>query len=748
MKRLLVTAALTAALAFGSSTAAWEMNTYQDFIKGRFTGLSLSRDGKIVLSPRLETIFSSDQPSIWSIAQRQDGTLYVGTGHRGRIYRIDSSGKSAVLWTAPQPEIFAVAVGPDGAVYAGTSPSGKVYRIDAAGKATEYFAPGAKYIWALSFGADGALYVGTGDEGKIFRVVNGMGEVYYDTGQAHVTCFAFDGKGQLFAGSEPNGILYRITAKDKAFALYDASLPEIRTIAVAPDGVIYAVAMGGSVQQRTNAATTAGSPGAPGAVTAPTTSITVTDEAQAGIELKPKADAAKTQQQAAATSAVGSYSPILDMTGVEKSAVYKIHPDHTVETVWTSKEENAYDLLLADNQVFFSTDAQGRIYRLGPDKHVTLMAQTNEGETTRLLASGSSVVAATGSMGKLYRMLSEANGQGAYESPVHDAGSVARWGQLSWRGEVRSGAKVEFRTRSGNSARPDKTWSDWSAPVLDPKGSPVASPNARFVQWRSDFTGSGANSPLVSGVTLAYLPQNNPPVVRSINVTTQIGVPATGTKPAAAAAASSSTYSITVTDTGEAGPATAAGTPTQTAARTLTQQILISWQAEDEDGDRLVYSLYFRGEDEQQWKLLRGNFADSSLLLEGDVFADGKYHFRILASDSPSNAGPAARQSQLVSAPVLFDNTPPVLRAGLPRRTGTAVEVEVDAADGASGLRRAEYSLDAGAWAPLDPVDGIIDGREEKFRIRIENLTPGEHLIVVRAFDSSNNAGLTKVVTP
>ena len=58
----------------------------------------------------------------------------------------------------------------------------------------------------------------------------GAGELYYDTGQSHVTGLAVDAQGRLLAGTEPNGILYRISAKDKAFVLYDASLPEIRAI--------------------------------------------------------------------------------------------------------------------------------------------------------------------------------------------------------------------------------------------------------------------------------------------------------------------------------------------------------------------------------------------------------------------------------------------------------------------------------------------------------------------------------------
>src|SRR5450755_2365305 len=121
-------AALCAALApnaFPSGTATWELNSYADFIRGRFSGLSLSREGRLSLSPKVETLFTSDQPVIWSVAQAPDGTLYAATGHRGRLYRIGRDGKSSLLWTAEQPEIFAIAVDRAGAVYAGTSPDGK-----------------------------------------------------------------------------------------------------------------------------------------------------------------------------------------------------------------------------------------------------------------------------------------------------------------------------------------------------------------------------------------------------------------------------------------------------------------------------------------------------------------------------------------------------------------------------------------------------------------------------------------------
>lgn len=727
---------------YAATTAVWEMNTYQDFLKGRFEGISLDRDGRLSLAPRLETVFSSGQPAIWSIARGPDGSLYAGTGHRGRVYRIKPSGASDLVWTADQPEVFAVAVDPEGVLYAATSPDGKVYRIDQ-GKATEFFAPKAKYIWSLAFAKDGSLFVGAGNPGNIYRVdKTGKGETYYETGQSHVTALAFDAHGNLLAGSEPNGILYRISAKDKAFVLYNASLPEIRSIVPMPDGTIYAAALGGSIANSTAPLTTALSQSAGLTVTAPATSITVTDSAdsQEETEIKPKAGTpGATLVQP--VQQVASSSPLTEIPGVDKSAVYRINPDDTVETLWTSKEENVYSLAAQPNgSLYFSTDGQGRLYRLGADRKAALLVATNEGEATRLLESPGGLVAATGDMGKVFKLAETSGPSGSYESPVHDSGSVARWGRISWRETFATpGGKAQLQTRSGNSARPDKTWSDWSAPLTDSQNSLIRSPNARYIQWRARLEGPSA---AIENVSIAYLPQNNPPVVRSINVTMQ-----NSAQKAAAAAASTSAnaaYSITVTDTGET--STPAGTPTQTLSHGSGSQIQVTWQADDPDGDRLLYSLYFRGEDEKEWKLLRANVMENSLLLDGDVLADGRYYFRVVASDLPSNPPNAARSDELVSAPVLIDNTPPLVTLSAPRRTGDRVEVDADASDRTSPLRRFEYSLDAGPWTPVEAADGVTDSPHEQYHIAIDRLPPGEHLLVVRAYDAANNAGLAKVV--
>lgn len=730
--------------ALASGTTAWEMNSYSDFIRGRFDGISLSREGRLSLAPNLNTVFASDQAVVWSVAQAPDGSLYAATGHHGRVYRIDRAGKAALVWTADQPEVFAIAVDRAGVVYAGTSPDGKVYRIEN-GKVTEYFVPKARYIWSLAPAADGVLYVGTGDQGKIFRVTGpGRGELYYDTGQSHVTALAVDTQGRLLAGSEPNGLLYRITAKDKAFVLYDANLPEMRAIVPMPDGTVYAAALGGSIAKRVQSAQQAAqAAGAGGAVTAPTTTITVeAQETGPGPELKPP-DGTKAPAQAATASpqVTTQFTPVTETAGLDKSAVYRINPDNTVETLWSSKDENVYDLLALNRQLVFSTDANGRIYSLTPDRRVTLMLETKEGETTRLLASGNSVLAATGNMGRIFRLGETPGASGTYEAPVHDAGTIAHWGSLSWRGDLPAGGKLDFRTRSGNSARPDRTWSDWSEPLTDPAGSRIPSPNARYIEWKAELAGNGGVTPAITSVSLAYLPQNSPPVVRSINVISQAASTSQTAKTTSSGAAA---YSVTVTDTGDG--ATSAGTPTQTLTRSALQQITVSWQADDPDGDKLVYNVYFRGDDETQWKLLKGDLHDSSVTVDADALADGKYYFRVAASDRESNPPAAARDAELISAPVLIDNTPPAITVGTVRYASGSAHIEFSAADSTASLRHCEYSLDAASWVPVEAADGVIDSRQESFALDLRGLPPGEHVVVLRVGDSANNSGVTKVV--
>jgi hypothetical protein len=229
-------------------------------------------------------------------------------------------------------------------------------------------------------------------------------------------------------------------------------------------------------------------------------------------------------------------------------------------------------------------------------------------------------------------------------------------------------------------------------------------------------------------------------------LTTVTPAPAAQPKPSSTASAATTPYTVSVTDTGDAAPVSSTGTPTQTLSRASQQQLLISWQADDPDGDKLVYEVDFRGEGEREWKLLKKDLFDTTLTIDGDALADGRYYFKVTASDRVANPPAAAKEADLISSPVLIDNTPPVVRIQSAQRAGAGADVSFEAQDSTSALRRAEYSIDAGSWTPVAPVDGILDSPSEQFRLHVDSVPAGEHLLVVRVVDSGGNTGLAKVI--
>jgi hypothetical protein len=728
-----------------ATSTAWESASSAEFLKGKLTGLVLTADGVLVPGPAVTSTASIDQPVLWTAVSAPDGVTYVATGHRGKVYRVDPNGTVTPIWTAAQPEVFALCVDSKGVVYAASSPQGSVYRLDPASP-VELFHPEAKYIWAILPAPQGGLYIATGDQGRIYYLdPSGKNELYFETGQQNVTSLALGAQGQLYAGSEPNGLLFEITAKGKGTILFDSTLPEIRGIAVGKDGAVYASALGGSLSTRSaSQAATANANAAPVAAASPTV-ISVSESAgQIGGTPAQVGDLKKDASRTSVTSTVtpvssGTAAQVVDLSGVEKSAIYRINSDRTVDTLRTSKEENVYDLLLDGDRILFSTDQQGRIYALEPDHKVTLLAELGNAETIRLMTRTNGFMAAQSTPARLMLLNSKSSASAAFESPVHDCTTVSRWGRIAWRS---AGSNIVFRTRTGNAARPDTTWSDWSTPLTGGTDALIPSPNARYIQWRAEWSPSSTTE--LSGVTVSYLPQNTAPIVRSISVSAVAGTNVT--KAATASSSTSNAYSVTVTDTGDAPSASTSSTASQSVSRGSITQTQVTWQAEDPDGDKLMFSLYFRGEGETQWKLVRSQMFENSLLLDPDVLADGRYWFRVVASDRPSNAKEYARETELISPPVLIDNTPPLLKASAPRRHDDIIEIDLDAEDASSPLRRCEYAVDAGPWQPIEAADGVTDSPKEAFDLRLDKVKPGEHLVVFRVYDSAGNAGLLRVV--
>src|SRR5262245_11022999 len=223
----------------------WEIRTYDDFRKGKLTNLSLTSDDELILAPRFDMVFNTDQMLVWAAVADSKGNVYLGTGHDGKIFKVGPAGKGAMLVDLAELDVLALAVDSKDVLYAGTAPDGKVYKIEN-GQATEFFDPKTKYIWSLVFDKQGRLLVGTGDKGVIYRVTpDGKGAPFYDTDETHIISMAVDRDGNIIAGGDPKGYIYRISPEGKAFVLYDSGMREIHSVAVGQDGTIYASAMSG-----------------------------------------------------------------------------------------------------------------------------------------------------------------------------------------------------------------------------------------------------------------------------------------------------------------------------------------------------------------------------------------------------------------------------------------------------------------------------------------------------------------------
>ena len=698
-----------------AGTRTWELSSYGDFLAGTFENAALDRQGFLHVAPSLDVLHESDQSVVWAIARAPDGVVYCGTGHQGAVFKVTPGGEGELLWNAPQIEVFALAIGPDGKVYAGTSPDGKVYRIAPDGEAHEFFDPGEKYIWSLIFDSQDRLIAATGDAGKVYRIApDGTGEVWFESGQRHVMSLALDSAGRVLVGTDPEGILYRVEDDGTAFALHDSDLPEVRSIDVGSDGSVHFAAMGGGMDRLLQAI----------------------PMQQGAVQVQVAGAAAPTASAPQVSSRVTYAQPQVVYSG-ERSALYRLRPGQAVEKLWGANDENILGLVTTDGApvgALFATDQEGRVYEIGADRKLSLLSQTGKAQLTVMLRVPDGILIGSAHGGALYRMSTALAASGTYTSAPQNTSGVSQWGRLSWRGNETDDGSIQITTRSGNTYRPDTSWSAWSAPLSDNSGSLIESPAARFLQWRATLRGEAR----LDAVRVHYLPQNSVPVVHSVNVVPETAKPASST--ASQGATTSSSYSITVSASGtsSAPKAKPAG---QESTATAVRKLAIVWNAEDPDGDTLRVSIDFRGEGESDWKNIRDDLSGARYSIESDSLADGMYEFRVRVDDGASNAPGRVLSASRVSRPVLVDQTPPRIRT-LP--AATEGELRFEAVDDASEILSAEYAVDAGKWVPVLPADGIPDSLQEVFVVKPEGLDEGEHLVVLRVRDRLGNAALAK----
>jgi hypothetical protein len=563
---------------------------------------------------------------------------------------------------------------------------------------------------------------------------------------------AFDAHSDLLAGTEPSGRILRITRpgnkvtrKDKdaataeGFVLYETAKREVTALAIAPDGKIYAAAIGEKQHPATPPPTTI--------VTTPQGTTTITGGAVV-LGGQPQGQ-----------------TPFIPFPQQLSSSIYRLSPDGAPEELWNSRDDVVYSLAInSDGRLLAGTGNNGALLAIDGRGVFAQLAKAGSAQITGIARnSGGKLFLCTANPGKVFSVGPEYEAEGTYESRSFDAQLFSQWGRLDWwspppavfgKGSERASAssgtpRLEFFVRSGNTEDPGKEWSRWFGPYAKP-GSAAECPAARFVQWKAVIH-DGRSGDGVSWVTLAYLPRNVAPVIDGIAVQDP-GVRAqanviiqTGQQPVVnlRQPQTSSPTGVVITQSSPL----KFEQPPQGFQQKGFQSVL--WSAHDDNDDELRFSVYFRGENETDWKLLKDKLEQKFYSWDSTAMPDGAYYLKIVATDAPSNPPAQAISTERESERFAVDNTPPAIaQLGAVYSHGDVgppfIAVSFTAHDATSSIDRAQYSVDGGDWIIVVPDHGISDAPVEHYDFNLSCLSSGEHTIAVRAYDRFENVGSAK----
>ena len=687
----------------------WEFYRIEDYIDGKFDGISVSHDGILFLSPKEETLEGPPEEFYLSLLVTAQGAMFLGTGHSGKIYKISAAGQLEPFYQAPEMDVLCLAQDKAGNLYAGTSPNGRIYKITPEGKGEPFFNPDEKYIWDLMFSEEENLLAAVGETSGIYEITQkGEGLKIFEAEENHILCLEGSREGGLIAGGGGKGVIYRILPGKKSSVLYESSYEEIKSIALDREGNIYAAAGGKVVETKKNAT--------PLIQKSTATEITVT-----------------------ATPSTPSTKPVSVSTDKEPGAIYRVGPEGLAKKLWSSEDELVYSLLWDEGKkkIMFGTGDKGRIYEIDADEKTSLLLQKESEQVYFLVSQGSQIYALSNNPPHLSLISPEQRLEGEYQSRILDAKTLSSWGRITWDAELPSGASMQFLTRSGNSAGPDRTWSDWSPPYQKAEGEQILSPKGRYLQYVVKFKAeSGRMSPRLKKASLFFLNSNLPPSFSKLEL-----LPANEVylkPPEQDEIIWGEDFSLSEQALSK-NKGKSYINPKKVERKGFQTVV---WETSDENGDSLIYSVVIRRDDETTWRVLRQKWIEEIFAFNTSSFPDGVYFLKIEASDSPSNPKGAELKAEKVSRALIIDNSLPVIRNFQVERQSNRISVSFSTEDALTPIKEVKFLIRPGDWQTVFPEDGICDSKRESFRFSVPLTAESDNLIVVKVNDSYGNTGV------
>jgi len=684
----------------------------KDLIDGRVKGISITGDGELLLAPVARQIFSSERPFIWDFVVDSRGNLSVATGDAAKIYQVSPDGNTKIIAEWENIEVYSLAIDNKGILYAGTSPDGKIYRIFQDKKPEPFVDLKVKYIWDILFDKQHNCYVATGDSGSIYLIdEQGKSSIFYSSDETHIRCLAWDKNDQLLAGSYQNGYLYRISSPGQAFVVYDSEYQEIHQICLASDGTIYAAGLG--------------------------------QEEPKSVGTKEPVKALRIESISEELDLSAISSKAASIPGITRSGIVKIQPNGMIKNIWQQDSDQVQSItLMEDQSLLVGTGDKGRLFKIDSHRETTLLLNFDASQIIALKPGvAGRIWMATANLGRIFQLESAYEKIGVYESPVVDAQSLTHWGSIEWDEQLPAGCNIKLFSRSGNTEKPNSTWSPW---LEMNKGAIIKSPAARFAQWKLELTTNHpAETPKIKNIKLSYLQQNLPPQILSITVhpvERQKEFEFTPTL-------ESSPLEISIIEE----PDDDIGAQRQTLPPGARRQLQngyrrVSWKSQDQNNDKLNYDLHFQEKNEPNWWILKKDLTRTSYIWDSRMMPDGNYRLKVVADDSKSNPINMAKQAEKISDWFIVDNSGPVIEASPIKKVARdSLQISFVVVDELSLIKQVQFSYDVQNWLWIYPTDLVCDSKKEFFQFDIDWEPNQFHSIVIKAEDSAENSSYRRI---
>ncbi len=649
-----------------------KLDRYQDFIKGEFKSSVVSSEGKIYSGKSFHKI-KVDADAIWSILEIENNKLLLGTGNKAKLFEVSKGKVKEIFQAQNRLAITDMVKDKSGKVYFAVIPNAIIYQIYK-GKIKEIAEPDVEYIWKLKVLKNGKILAGGGGKAKIFLIdpVKKTCKKLLELNAQQITDIVSDSQGKLYAGTSRPAYFVEFSLDGSYRIIYSFSEEEVKAI-VPLSGGDFLIAVNQGI---------ALAPPSP----QPAPAGPAEGETQGGEEQsKPVIVAPQ------ASRARGSGVYLLNLKkGIDK--IFNL-TKATIIAVCSNKEG-----------IFLGSDADGRVYQVVPQTReyrlvfdfeaVKITAFAFKNKRLRWLATSQPT--------ELIQIKSSAT-TSSYTSDVLDTGFVSRWGRISWKGY----GLVRFKTRSGNTSKPDESWSDWKEVGA---GGRIKSPQARFLQISANWLGK--EDVAIDWIEISYKNLNQAHFIEELKVQP--------TRPASSR------------------PRKPSGN--RSSSSPLANKMRISWKINNPDRDQLEYSLFYRKLGDRLWILLAEGEEIRGTNFQWDTsgIEDGWYQIRLVASDAPSNPEDESYKVEKISEAFIIDHTKPEIKFTI----SSAGLVQGKAKDKTSRIASLEYSLDGEDYKIISSKDKILDQKDEQFEFSLFKIKPGWHQISIRACDQAQNCAI------